>query len=121
MIVLVSGCIQTTINTDIETNINTNSTPTVENKTIEPVIEPLIENIEISDYNFIPAELTIKKGATVIWTNVDTTFHTISSANLKKTSGTMQPGDSWNYTFDTIGTLNYYCAIHFEKGKIIVE
>lgn len=121
MIVLISGCVQTTINTDIQTNINTTSTPVIENKTTEPVVENLIQNVEITGGGYMPDELTIKEGTTVIWTNVDTTFHTVSSANLKSTSGTLQPGESWNYTFSTPGTLNYYCAIHFEKGKIIVE
>ncbi|MBU3897223.1 MAG: cupredoxin domain-containing protein [Nanoarchaeota archaeon] len=123
LIVLVSGCIQTTFNTNVETNINTNSTQITDNTTTEPIVEEpeeLIANVELSDYNYIPTELTVKVGTTVIWTNVDTTFHTVSSANLKRTSGILQPGESWNYTFDTLGKLNYYCAIHFEKGAIIV-
>lgn len=123
-VVLISGCVQTTVNTDVNVNINNNNTNTT-NETIVQPIEPVAEsnvfNIEISNYKFDPAEVTIKNGTTVVWTNVDPTPHTVSSSLLSRTSGKMMLGESWNYTFDKTGTWNYYCAYHWEKGKITVE
>jgi len=93
----------------------------ITNTTPATVQESNVYNIEISDYKFVPDDVTIKKGTTVVWTNVDPVSHTVSSSLLSKTSGKIESGGSWNYTFNTTGTWNYYCAYHWDKGKITVE
>ncbi len=76
-------------------------------------------NIEIANYQIYPKTVTVEKGTTVIWTNNDTRTHSLGSAKIGS-SGTLQPGESWNHTFDEEGTFKYYCTFHFEKGTIIV-
>lgn len=86
-----------------------------------PEVEPEIETVTIviDDYQFTPRNVTIEKGTTVIWTNNDTRTHSIGSSKIGS-SGTMQPGESWNYTFNQEGSFKYICTFHFQKGWVTV-
>lgn len=80
-------------------------------------------NIEIN-HGYSPKELTIKKGDTVIWTNVDTkTSHTITSTSggeLK--SKFLKYGETYSHTFEKEGKFFYYCIPHdSEHGQVIVK
>ena len=77
--------------------------------------------ITIKDFAFSPANLTVKSGTIVTWTNEDSMSHLISShGNFE--SNTLNKGASYNYTFKTIGTYPYICTIHPSmKGTIVVE
>ena len=80
-------------------------------------------NIEISGFVFLPASLTISKGDIVIWTNEDSTPHTITSDNGDELdSENFRKGETYSHAFDEIGSFGYHCAIHPNmKGEIIVE
>ncbi|MDO8740748.1 MAG: cupredoxin family copper-binding protein [Candidatus Woesearchaeota archaeon] len=83
-------------------------------------------NIEIKNFAFSPQAITIKKGSTVTWEQMDSAPHTATSTSSPSgaafDSGTLNKGASWSHTFNTAGTYEYYCAIHPNmKGKIIVE
>lgn len=76
--------------------------------------------VNIQNYAFSPAEITITKGTTVTWTNLDTTPHTVTGSSFD--SGTLQKGQSWSYTFNDAGTFDYICSIHpAMKGKVMVR
>jgi plastocyanin len=68
----------------------------------------------IKDYAFTPADLTVKTGDTVTWTNGDKAPHTVTSTSGKGPldSPNLQTGDKYSYTFTSAGTYQYYCAIH---------
>lgn len=77
-----------------------------------------------------PATANITVGTTVTWTNNDATLHTVysgtpdDSANSGKLfqSTYMAKGQTFQHTFDTAGTFNYYCTLHpFMMGQIIVS
>lgn len=87
--------------------------------------------IVIKDLRFNPEKVTITEGTTVKWLNEDTTAHTSTSADFSAdateqapgawNSKVMDPGDSWEHTFDAAGTFPYACAIHpYIKGTIEV-
>ncbi len=59
---------------------------------------------------FVPATMTVKKGTTVTWTNRDVTQHTVTGSGWG--SQTLQPGQSFSYTFSTAGSFDYKCTIH---------
>ena len=91
----------------------TNPTPSVQptNKT---------STITISNFSFNPAQLTIKVGTTVTWTNDDQPPHQIKSDSFN--SGILNTGDSFSYKFNQPGTYSYSCAIHPSMtGTIIVQ
>jgi WD40 repeat protein len=73
------------------------------------------------DDDYDPAELTIIKGSTVIWTNDDSSIHTVKEDDDEFESGSILPGNSWSYTFDTVGSYNYSCQYDDDyQGQIIV-
>jgi plastocyanin len=70
-------------------------------------------NVEIQDYAYTPASMTVEVGDTVTWTNADSAPHTVTSkGGGPLDSPTLQQGDSWSFTFTTAGTFEYYCALH---------
>ncbi|MBI4284486.1 MAG: cupredoxin family copper-binding protein [Chloroflexi bacterium] len=85
--------------------------------------EPLSGTVEIkhSAFAFVPAEVTIKTGTEVVWTNNDAVSHTVTADGGLFDSGTMAKDASYSYTFTKAGTYTYYCGYHtYMKGKITV-
>ncbi len=83
---------------------------------------PASHSINIQNFAFSQASLTVKKGDTIVWTNKDSAPHTVTWDNGGQSSGTLKKGDGYDFIFDTAGTFSYYCAFHPSmKGKIIVE
>ncbi len=80
-------------------------------------------SVEINNFAFIPATLTIHAGDTVIWTNKQGVLHTITSDSENELgSSSFGNGETYSHTFSTAGTYNYHCSIHSTmKGTIIVQ
>lgn len=79
--------------------------------------------IDIADYKFSPAELTIKVGTTVTWTNREKrTSHSVWFLESGgRESDRLFPGDSFSRTFDKPGSYRYRCGPHEEMtGRIEV-
>jgi amicyanin len=79
--------------------------------------------VSIDNFTFNPAQLTVKAGTTVTWTNKDDIPHGIaSSTNAFTRSKAMDTDDSYSFTFTTPGTYQYFCYIHPHMvGTIVVE
>jgi len=77
--------------------------------------------VEIKKMKFVPPELTIHKGDTVVWVNRDIFPHDVTeSKNKTWSSSTLEQGKSW-YKVITKST-NYYCSLHIVmKGELIVK
>ena len=76
--------------------------------------------VDISNFAFTPADLTVKVGDTVTWTNSDSVAHTITFADFD--SGQVAPGATYSHTFDKAGTFDYKCSIHPQMtGKVTVQ
>jgi plastocyanin len=69
-------------------------------------------SIASSSVGYSPANITVVSGTKVIWTNNDSIAHTVTSNNSVFDSGTIQPGGTFSYTFNSVGTFNYHCTIH---------
>jgi plastocyanin len=81
------------------------------------------EDVEVHIDNFVfePAQLTVKVGTTVKWTNRDDIPHTVVSAG-KFRSKTMDTDDSFSFTFTSAGDYKYFCSLHpHMTGMIKVE
>lgn len=71
------------------------------------------DKVTIQDSSFSPAHITVKKGTKVTWTNNDSMAHTVSGdSSPGPDSGNLQNGESYSFTFDTVGTFGYHCNIH---------
>ena len=77
--------------------------------------------IRIEKFKFVPAELTIKTGDTVEWTNGDIAPHTATESAREWDTKTLSKGKSGVLTFSTPGVQSYICRFHPNmKGKITV-
>lgn len=71
------------------------------------------DSVTIQNFAFQPANLQVKVGTTVTWTNQDTAPHTVTFRDSSLTSsGLLQKGDVYRYTFTKAGTFTYYCQVH---------
>ena len=76
---------------------------------------------------FVPSELTVKKGDTVKWVNNKMAPHNAvfeSDAVKSHKNLVFSPGESYETTFNETGEFSYYCEPHRGAGmvgKIIVE
>lgn len=79
-------------------------------------------SVQISNFAFSPATLTIAVGDTVTWTNADQEAHTATAADGTFDSGSLGNGASVSFTFTEAGTFPYTCEFHRQmQGTIVVE
>jgi plastocyanin len=77
--------------------------------------------VSIQDFFFSPDTVVIFTGTAVRWTNEGNENHTVTSEGGLFDSGTLQPGESFEYLFDVAGTYHYSCTIHPSMtGTVIV-
>ncbi len=76
-------------------------------------------SVSLKNIAYNPNSLTVHVGTTVVWTNDESngTPHTVTSGTPNSPSGTLDsatlnPGQSFNFTFSKAGTFTYYCKIH---------
>jgi plastocyanin len=72
--------------------------------------------IKLVNFEFTPAQLTVKVGTTVVWTSEDNAPHTVTANDGSFDSGNLQKGDSFKFTFTMAGKFPYYCAYHGTAG-----
>lgn len=78
-------------------------------------------HVNIDGFAFEPDTITVKKGATVTWTNLDSAEHTATSDDGLFDSGLLAKGESWSFTFEEVGSYGYYCIPHpFMTGTVVV-
>jgi plastocyanin len=78
--------------------------------------------VQIDNFAFTPATLTVTAGTTVIWKNDDDSPHRIGDKNGTFKSAAMDTDDSFSHTFAAPGEYPYICTIHpYMAGKIIVK
>ena len=78
--------------------------------------------VSIEDFFFSPANMTVAPGTTVTWVNNGRAPHTSTADDGAWDSGTLQPGESFSFTFDQAGTYTYLCTIHPDMtGTITVS
>ncbi|PWU80917.1 MAG: hypothetical protein DLM72_09640 [Candidatus Nitrosopolaris wilkensis] len=90
----------------------------------------------MTDKAFAPNPLNAKVGDTVIWTNKDTTFHTVTSgtgpsdtthgkefdSGLSGPTALTTQGKTFSHKFMTAGEFPYFCQLHPTMvGKVVVK
>jgi len=82
-----------------------------------PTVQVSIQNIA-----FNPISITVVIGVnnTVIWTNYDTTAHTVTDNTGTFNSGNLVGGQTWQYTFTTPGTYYYHCMYHSVMNAAVI-
>lgn len=78
--------------------------------------------VNIDNFSFGPATLTVPVGTRVTWTNHDDIPHNVVSVDKKFASPVLDTDEQFSYTFNTRGTYEYYCSIHPKMtGKVVVQ
>ena len=78
--------------------------------------------VAIDGTAFSPADITAKRGDTVIWTNNDPFPHTVTARDGAFDSKAIAAGTSWRYVARKPGTFAYYCTLHpTMTGTLTVE
>ena len=69
-------------------------------------------------FRFIPSQLTIPAGMTIIWVNDEQAKHTVTSDDGRFDSGDQELGVRYANTFTEPGTYRYYCRYHGDVGGV---
>ena len=88
-----------------------------------PVATARAEDTEVHIDNFVfaPAQLNVKVGTTVKWTNRDDIPHTVVCAG-KFRSKPMDTDGTFSFTFTDAGEYKYFCSLHpHMTGMVKVE
>jgi plastocyanin len=86
-----------------------------------------VDRVQIKDFTYVPAAITVAAGTTITFTNEDNAPHTATSGTSPTPDGvfdseTLPKGASKRIEVTKRGTLSYYCALHpFMKGTVIVR
>ncbi len=80
-------------------------------------------HVVIQNFAFSPASITVAPGTTVVWTQKDTTGHTVASDTGAWTqSALLKQNETFSLTLTKAGTYKYHCSPHpYMKGTIIVQ
>ena len=76
-----------------------------------------------SSFGFSPPAIRIDSGTTVVW-EAEEAVHTVTSVDGEFDSGVLEPGDSWDYTFEESGEYLYLCRPRAGigmRGAVVVD
>jgi plastocyanin len=73
--------------------------------------------VDMHNIQFQPKAITVKKGTTVVWKNMDAVAHDVTKTGgpgpqFASGTGNLQQGDVYKQTFSTAGKITYVCTIH---------
>jgi plastocyanin len=78
--------------------------------------------VSIVNFAYDPNPVTVNVGDTITWTNNDGVPHTVTANDGSFQSGTLQPGQSFSFTFTAPGSIDYHCEFHANmSGQVVVQ
>lgn len=69
-------------------------------------------NVEMKSLQFVPATVRVRAGTTITWTNNDQLAHTVTAEDGSWTSPLIDPGKTYQRTFQQPGTYRITCTPH---------
>jgi len=83
---------------------------------------PRAHTVAIKNFAFVPAELTVATGDTVVWSNTDFVPHSATASDSSWDSKAISGSSAWRFVARTPGRHAYYCAFHPNmKATVIVR
>ena len=87
-----------------------------------PKSRPSGEVVRISEFKFVPEDMTVDAGTTVRWTNADSAPHTATADDGSFDTGNLREGQTGKAALREPGTYTYFCEFHkFMRAKITVR
>lgn len=74
--------------------------------------------VDMQDFAFKPGTLPIKKGTIVTFINKDQAKHTVTADDKSYNSKDIDAGQSFTFTYENVGTFQYYCEYHGDVGGV---
>jgi plastocyanin len=87
--------------------------------TSTPTLSPPAPNtltVLMVNFNFEPQNITVKVGTTVTFVNQDKAPHTVTADGQEFDTGTIEPNNSAQITFNKPGTFKFFCDFHGGPG-----
>lgn len=80
-------------------------------------------DVTIQNFAFSPATITVDKGDTIRWTNLDSAPHGAVTVQPGFVTQILGQGQSTTTTFDRPGTFDYICNVHGAtmRGTVVVR
>ncbi|MES2270181.1 MAG: cupredoxin family copper-binding protein [Pseudomonadota bacterium] len=92
------------------------------NATSPAAVVASVQVVQIKNFAFVPAIVTVAPGTTVTWTNVDEDPHSVVANDKGFRSSALDTQDRYSFTFTKAGDYAYFCSLHpHMTGKIIVK
>jgi amicyanin len=112
--------------TSAASDVRTKEATPIGSPVASPVASGPIFESTLYSLKFLPPEIDIEAGTTVVWTNNDVVVHTVTHrANVKDqlfSSPYLSPGQTFSYTFDKPGTYSIFCIPHpFMAQTVVVK
>ncbi|MDR9419090.1 plastocyanin/azurin family copper-binding protein [Gracilimonas sp.] len=85
--------------------------------------EPSGTEVEMVGQSFSPQNIEVEVGTTVTWVNESTLIHTVTSGSNGDHDGIFDSGniaenEEFSYTFEEVGTFDYFCRPHVNNGMV---
>lgn len=79
--------------------------------------------VDIVNFSFSPATITVPSGTTVTWTNKDSVSHNVvSDDGALFDSGILRQSATFSFTFTKSGAFPFHCSPHpTMKGTVFVQ
>ena len=110
---------ETETEVEMETETEVEMEPSITaTTTIEVAQGSGVAGCETTNECYLPYEITIAHGTTVTWNNGDSAAHTVTSGSIDAgltgvfDSSIFMTGTSFEFTFDDVGTYDYFCMVH---------
>ena len=95
--------------------------PSAGNADAAGATKPAVHMVVIEAMAYRPAELVVKPGDTVVWSNKDPFPHTVTAPGAFD-SGSIAAGASWKHVAQRNGNHAYVCTLHpTMKGSLSVQ
>lgn len=74
-----------------------------------------------ADNSYSPNPVKVNVGEVVTWVNEDSAVHTATSIDGTFDSDILRRGQTYNFTFGSVGEYPYFCTLHPDMvGRVIV-
>ncbi|MDX6697802.1 MAG: hypothetical protein QOE65_1199 [Solirubrobacteraceae bacterium] len=98
------------------------TTPVASSTAAKPPAANVVQ-VDMKNIKFVPADVVVKVGQTVRWTNSDPVAHTVTATKGSDIdSGTVDPNQTYETKFTKPGKVEYVCSIHpNQTGTVTVR
>jgi plastocyanin len=97
----------------------TTPSPAITASTPPSVVQSGNVTVEIGDNFYLPEQVIVTTGTTVLWVNRGQMTHTASARDESFESGNLEFGQTYQKVFVVLGRYTYYCVQHEDMIGIV--